>query len=613
MKAVVVVALNNYQVKIGLASCSIAAGAQQTYNEFAKKLADIDNTEITLQPTGCLGMCFCEPIVEVNTSTGQRYLYGNVSTDDVDKIINEHLLQDQPVADLLIYAPNVHPEMNNYFDKQVRIALKNCGVINPEDIDSYIQAGGYRGLKKAVKSSPEKVIEELKEAGLRGRGGAGFPTHLKWSLTRQAEGELKYIVCNADEGDPGAFMDRSILESDPHSVIEGMLLAAYAIGAKQGYIYCRAEYPLAIKRLKMAISQAKSRQLLGEAILGSDFNFNIAIREGAGAFVCGEETALLMSIEGKRGMPRFRPPYPAEKGLFNFPTSINNVETLANVPRIISDGAASFNKYGTEKSRGTKVFALAGKIKRGGLVEIPMGMTIDELIFDIGGGISTGKAFKAIQTGGPSGGCIPAELKDTPVDYESLNKIGAIMGSGGLLVMDEDTCMVDVAQYFLSFARSESCGKCSFCRIGTEKMLGILTRISHGQGTLADLTKIQELGEMIKAGSMCGLGQTAPNPVLTTIKYFYDEYLSHIKDKICPAKKCKALITYTIVADQCKGCGLCKASCPANAISGERRQAHEIDSEVCVRCGLCLSSCKFNAITIVSKPKDTDSSMEVAQ
>ncbi len=409
-------------------------------------------------------------------------------------------------------------------------------------------------------------------------------------------------------------MDRSILESDPHSVIEGMLLAAYAIGASRGYIYCRAEYPLAIKRLKLAIEQAKEAKFLGESILDSDFKFNIEIREGAGAFVCGEETALLMSIEGKRGMPVFRPPYPAEKGLFAAPTSINNVETLANVPRIVSEGASAFNQYGTEKSRGTKVFALAGKINRGGLVEIPMGMTIEELVFQIGGGISSGKAFKAIQTGGPSGGCIPAELKHTPVDYESLSQIGAIMGSGGLLVMDEDTCMIDTAKYFLDFAKSESCGKCSFCRIGTEKMLDILVKISDGHGTVKDLTKIQKLGEMIKAGSMCGLGQTAPNPVLTTIKYFRHEYLSHIEAKVCPAKKCKALITYEIIPDNCIGCGVCKLSCPVKAIDGERRQLHHIDSMECIRCGLCLSSCKFGAITITSGqkiPEEQRQSVEV--
>ena len=517
-----------------------------------------------------------------------------------------HLNSDHPVEDLLVD--------RTHLDKQVRIALKNCGVINPEDIDSYLQVRGYAGITKALEQTPEQVIEEMKAAGIRGRGGAGFPTHLKWSLTRQAKGEQKYIICNADEGDPGAFMDRSLLESDPHSIIEGMLIAGYAIGASQGYIYCRAEYPLAIKRLLLAIEQATAHNLLGEKILGSDFNFTIAIRQGAGAFVCGEETALLMSIEGKRGMPRFRPPYPAEQGLFKSPTSINNVETFANVARIIADGAASYHQYGTEKSKGTKVFALAGKIKHGGLVEIPMGMTINELIYDIGGGISTDKPFKAIQTGGPSGGCIPASLGETKVDYENLKEIGAIMGSGGLLVMDEETCMVNVAQYFLTFARGESCGKCTFCRIGSEKMLEILTRITDGKGESTDIPVIEKLGEMLQKGSLCGLGQTIPNPVLTTLEFFRDEYEAHITDKICPAKQCKALIDYFIIAEKCIGCGACARVCPTNAISGERRQPHVIDDEVCIRCGLCIDTCKFDAIIKVSEPtadKATAVKMEV--
>lgn len=440
-----------FTIKVGLASCGIAAGAQQVYDEFANQLSKAElNADLIL--TGCLGMCYCEPLVEVSTDGHERYLYGNVGPGDVDRIISQHLAGGEPVRDLLVYAPGLDPEMDLYFAKQVRIALKNCGVINPEDIASYLKAGGYQGLRKALEIGPEAVIEEIKASGLRGRGGAGFPTWLKWSLTRQASGDVKYVICNADEGDPGAFMDRSILESDPHSVIEGMLIAAYAIGAGKGYIYCRAEYPLAIKRLRLAIGQAEACGFLGGNIQGSGFDFSLEIREGAGAFVCGEETALIMSVEGKRGMPRFRPPYPSEKGLFGAPTSINNVETYANVPRILQGGAEAYSKYGTEKSKGTKVFALAGKVKRGGLVEIPMGMTIDEIVFDIGGGISTGKAFKAIQTGGPSGGCIPASLGGTPVDYESLGRIGAIMGSGGLLVMDEDTCMVDVAKYFLTFA-----------------------------------------------------------------------------------------------------------------------------------------------------------------
>lgn len=600
---------NRYQVRVGLASCGIAAGAAKVHEELKNRLGA---SPAALQATGCLGMCYCEPLVEVVAPDGESFLYGNVSVKDVQRIVSEHLEQDTPVGDLLVMCAATAKEDRQYLDKQPRFTLRNCGRIDPEDIESYLAAGGYKGLEKALtQMTPEQVIEAIQESGLRGRGGAGFPTYLKWKFTRQAEGDSKYVVCNADEGDPGAFMDRSILEGDPHAVVEGMLLAGYAIGATRGYIYVRAEYPLAIKRLRIALKQAREKKYLGEGILGSEFGFDIEIREGAGAFVCGEETALLMSIEGKRGMPRFRPPYPAEKGLFAHPTSINNVETFANVPRIIHEGPGAFNRYGTEKSKGTKVFALAGKVKRGGLVEIPMGMTVNEIVFDIGGGISSGKAFKAIQTGGPSGGCIPASLGDIPVDYESLAEIGAIMGSGGLLVMDEDTCMVDAAKYFLTFGREESCGKCTFCRVGTEQMLRILHRITEGKGKMEDLDILEQLGNNIKTGSLCGLGQTVPNPVLTTLKYFRDEYEAHIRDKVCPAKNCKALIQYQITAE-CTGCTLCARNCPANAISGELRQMHHIDQDLCIKCGLCTNSCKFNAITVSSKPKQ-DAALEVAK
>jgi NADH-quinone oxidoreductase subunit F len=549
-------------------------------------------------------MCYNEPLVEVLEAGGKRYLYGKLTPDDALRIVEEHLKQGRPVIDLLLLGEGCTPGEETFLDKQKRILLKNCGLIDPENIESYTAIGGYEGLRAALTAmTPGEVIEEIRRSGLRGRGGAGFPTHTKWRLTREAAGVQKYIICNADEGDPGAFMDRSILESDTHSVLEGMLIAGYAIGASAGYVYIRAEYPLAIRRLKLAISQAEASGFLGERILGSDFSFKVFIREGAGAFVCGEETALLMSIEGKRGMPRFRPPFPAQKGLFGSPTSINNVETLANVPRIMHQGAEAYSSLGTEESKGTKVFALAGKIRRGGLIEIPMGTTINKIVFEIGGGISTGKPFKAVQTGGPSGGCIPASLGDTPVDYESLKKIGAIMGSGGLLVMDEETCMVDVAKYFLTFTKDESCGKCTFCRAGTNQMHKILERITQGEGREEDVQILVDLAEKIKSGSLCGLGQTAPNPVLTTIQFFRDEYEAHVREKYCPAKKCKALIEYKIDRDSCTGCTLCARQCPTGAISGTKKEAHSIQLSACIRCGLCINSCKFEAILISSNPK----------
>ncbi len=592
-----------FTVKIGLATCGIAAGASKVYDVIKEALTDLG---IHPERTGCIGMCYNEPLVEVITEQGDSYVYGNVTVENVTQIVEEHLIKGVPVEELLVLSTVRETKDKAFIEKQRRILLKNCGIIDPENIASYMGSGGYEGIKKAFSEmGPENVINELKDSGLRGRGGAGFPTHMKWSFTRKAKGKQKYIVCNADEGDPGAFMDRSILESDPHSVLEGMLLAGYAIGATVGYVYIRAEYPLAIRRLKLAINQAREHGFLGHNILDSGFDFEIIIREGAGAFVCGEETALLMSIEGKRGMPRFRPPYPAEAGLFASPTSINNVETFANVPRIIHQGASAYNIHGTEDSKGTKVFALAGKINRGGLIEIPMGTTIKEIVFEIGGGISTGKPFKAVQTGGPSGGCIPAFLADTPMDYESLKKIGAIMGSGGLLVMDEETCMVDVAKFFLTFTREESCGKCTFCRVGTEQMLRILERITEGKGTEVDIDTLQELGEKIKGGSLCGLGQTVPNPVLTTVKYFREEYESHVREGLCSAKVCKALIDYEIIEDLCKGCGVCIKQCPVGAIAGEKKEPHTLDDNKCIRCGLCINSCKFDAITVDSKPKVT--------
>ena len=556
--------------------------------------------EVKVVKTGCFGLCALGPVVVVYP---EGAFYSMVTPEDTKEIVEEHLLKGRIVKRLL-YSPTAEEDdiksLNevDFYKKQKRIALRNCGVINPEIIDEYIAFDGYKALGKVLtEMTPEQVVNEIKESGLRGRGGGGFPTGLKWDFTAKAVGDQKYVACNADEGDPGAFMDRSILEGDPHSVIEAMAIAAYAVGANQGYIYIRAEYPIAVKRLQIAIGQAREYGLLGKNIFGTDFCFDIEIRLGAGAFVCGEETALMTSIEGHRGEPRPRPPFPAVKGLFAKPTLLNNVETYANIPVIINNGAKWFAEIGTEKSKGTKVFALGGKIVNTGLVEIPMGTTLREIVEEIGGGIPNGKKFKAAQTGGPSGGCIPASLIDTPIDYDSLISIGAMMGSGGLIVMDETTCMVDIAKFFLEFTVDESCGKCAPCRIGTRRMLEILEKITSGKGEMEDIEKLKKLANGIKASALCGLGQTAPNPVLSTLRYFEDEYIAHVVDKKCPAGVCKDLLQYKINPELCKGCSLCARNCPVQAISGQVKSPFTIDPEKCIKCGVCASSCKFNAIS----------------
>lgn len=584
----------SWLIKIGLAACGIAAGGRKVYEALSTQLQN-KGLDVKLKRTGCMGMCYNEVLVEVLSPQNGRTFYGRVTPEKVDRIINEHLIGGKPVTEWII--PD--KEINSLLAKQKRIVLRNCGVIDPESIDDYLAADGYKAIDKVLRSmSPQEVISEVTNSGLRGRGGAGFPTGIKWGFARKSPGAQKYIICNADEGDPGAFMDRSVLESDPHSVIEGMLIAGYAVGASEGYIYVRAEYPFAVQRLEVALARAREAGFIGNSILGYDFDFNIKIRQGAGAFVCGEETALIMSLEGRRGMPRFRPPFPAQSGLWGKPTTINNVETLANIPWIILHGAETYSKYGTEKSKGTKVFALAGKIARGGLIEVPMGITIREIVFDIGGGTSTGLGFKAIQIGGPSGGVIPASLADTPIDYESVTNTGAIMGSGGLIVMDTSSCMIDIAKFFLNFTQAESCGKCTFCRIGTLRMLEVLQRITEGNGKEGDIELLEELARNVKRASLCGLGQTAPNPVLTTIKYFRDEYEAHIHEKKCPAKKCHALITYEIIPEKCPGCGLCVKYCPTGAISGEKKKPYVIDNEKCIRCGLCMKVCRLDAISV---------------
>ncbi len=578
-----------------------SSGSTQIIERFEQKIAEAGlDKEVKVIRTGCFGLCEAGPVVIVYP---EGTFYSRVRVEDVDEIVSEHLLKGRKVQHL-VYSDHATHEQNankslndiNFYKYQKRVALRNCGVIDPENIDEYIAFDGYMALEKALtKMTREEVIDEILKSGLRGRGGGGFPTGLKWKFTYNSQADQKYVACNADEGDPGAFMDRSILEGDPHAVIEAMAIAGYAIGASEGYVYVRAEYPIAVKRLEIAIKQAHEYGLLGKNIFETGFNFDLKIRLGAGAFVCGEETALMRSIEGKRGEPTPRPPFPAVKGLFAKPTMLNNVETYANVPQIILNGADWFCEMGTEKSKGTKVFALGGKINNTGLVEVPMGTPLRTIIYDIGGGIPNGKAFKAVQTGGPSGGCLPAELLDTPVDYDNLIAAGSMMGSGGMIVMDEDNCMVDIARFFLDFTVDESCGKCAPCRIGTRRMLEILERIVEGKGEEGDIEKLENLANTIKSTALCGLGQTAPNPVLSTLKFFRHEYEAHIKEKKCPAHHCQKLLQY-VITDKCRGCTLCSKICPAGAISGNVKEIHKIDTVKCLKCGACIEKCRFGAI-----------------
>lgn len=577
------------KIVVGEGSCGIAAGAEKVRQALLKQ--DLNGAKLTI--AGCIGMCYLEPIVDIYEDNQEVKRLVRVTENDAEKISKYAQTGDESFISSLL----VSDEDKEFLNKQTRIALRRCGIINPDEIDDFVNADGYTAIKKVLTSmTPEDVIEVIKTSGLAGRGGAGFPTWFKWNAARQSEGEEKYLICNADEGDPGAFMDRAVIESDPHTLIEGMLIGAYAIGAKNAVVYVRAEYPLAIKRLERAIEQATAAGYLGDNILGTDFSCKMTIKAGAGAFVCGEETALIESLEGHRGMPRLKPPFPAQSGYWKKPSNINNVETFANVSWIINNGGEAFAAMGTEGSKGTKVFAVTGKVKRSGLVEIPMGKTLRDVIFDIGGGMKGDKAFKAVQMGGPSGGCIPADLIDTVIDYKALGATGAIMGSGGMVVMDEGTCMVGMAKFFLDFTAKESCGKCIHCRIGTKRMLEILTRITEGNGQPGDVELLEELCYGIKDGALCGLGQTAPNPVLTTIKYFRNEYDAHINDKKCPAGECSSLIEYSIDKDKCKGCTLCARNCPVGAISGEIKSAHTIDINKCIKCGKCIATCRFGAV-----------------
>jgi NADH-quinone oxidoreductase subunit F len=599
------------RILIGMGTCGRAAGAEDILDVLNREPAK-QNIKNDILPVGCIGLCYAEPLVEVIKPGKPSVFYGNLTPELMSEIIADYLIDDNPRSDLALgtRGEGTLDGIPRLFElpvlkPQVRISLRNCGNIDPESINHYIANGGYEGLAKALRMKPQDVIDEIKKSGLRGRGGAGFPTGVKWQFCHDAPGNIKYVICNADEGDPGAFMDRALLEGDPHAVLEGILIGAYAIGAPEGYIYIRAEYPLAIQRLRIAIRQMEEYGLIGDDIMGSGFKFHIKIKEGAGAFVCGEETAMMASIEGRRGMPRSRPPFPAQSGLWGKPTNINNVETWSNVSAILAKGADWYAGYGTEKSKGTKNFSLAGKIVRTGLIEVPMGISLREIVYEIGGGIPEGKRLKAVQTGGPSGGFIPENLIDLPVDYESLAQAGSIMGSGGMVVIDEDTCMVDITKFFLNFTQAESCGKCIPCRWGTKQMLDILEDIGNGRGRPGDIELLQELAESVKDGSLCGLGQTAPNPVLTSIRYFRDEYEEHIVEKRCSAMQCQALISYYILPDKCQGCMICARNCPVQAIEGGKRMVHVIDQDKCINCGICLDVCppKFSAVVKVSGTK----------